>query len=361
MFLRTLQLTHFKSYTSASFQFHSPLVAITGRNGSGKTNLLDALHHLSLARSAFHKQDSQNIEHEADFYRIDATIEAQEKQNRLELTYSSLDKKKIKWNQGPVERITDHVGRLPLVLILPDEPFQMNESSEWRRNFFDNVLCQAFPPYLQALHLYKRLLAQRNATLKYFADHQRVDLDLLESIDTKMHMQAEILNEVRSRHIPELSTLVLAQSQWIAANSEEVRLERRTDLDQETHVGIFKRNLHADLESQRTNGGIHKDDYSFLLNSRSLKKTGSQGQQKTFLLALKLAQYRFLQKYNGQNPWLLMDDIFDKLDDLRIRKLVELVSNPGMGQVFLTDARPERSRDLLAGCAERVQWIHIER
>lgn len=359
MFLKSLLLTQFKSYSQASFQFDQRIVAIVGKNGSGKTNLLDALHHLSLARSTFHKQDALNITQETDFYRLDAQIEIEGKTNRLELVYSQADKKKILWNKSAVERITDHVGRLPLVLILPDEPFLMNESSEWRRNFFDNTLSQAFSEYLTALHHYKRLLNQRQATLKYFAEHRKVDLDLLVTIDSQMHPQAEVLHRMRSAYVPELAKLVSAEYQWISNQSEQAGLTRKTELDTEDHLSIFRKNIPLDLENQRTNGGIHKDDYLFLLNEKPIKKLGSQGQQKTYLLALKLAQYRFLQMQLGRNPWLLMDDIFDKLDDTRIEKLVELVSQPTMGQVFITDARPERSKDLLSASGDLVQWLAV--
>ena len=321
--------------------------------------MLDALHHLSLARSAFHKQDLLNITHEADFYRLDAQIEIESKVNRLELVYNQADKKKILWNKSSIDRITDHIGRLPLVLILPDEPYLMNESSEWRRNFFDSTLSQAFNGYLTALHLYKRLLNQRNATLKYFHEHRKTDLDLLETIDSQMHLQAEILHRIRNDYLPDLANLVATEYQWISDQSEQAGLERKTEMETEDHLTIFRRNIQHDLENQRTNGGIHKDDYQFLLDEKPIKKLGSQGQQKTYLLALKLAQYRFLQKQLGRNPWLLMDDIFDKLDDTRIQKLVELVSQPTMGQVFITDARPERSKDLLSASGDLVQWISV--
>ena len=359
MQLTRLRLTHFKNYASGDFQFEKRLCAIAGKNGAGKTNLLDAIHHVSLGRSAFHKQDAFQIRHDASFYRLDADLKQDGQKHRMELVYSPEDKKKLIWDGARAERLADHVGRLPLVLILPDEPFQMNESAEWRRSFVDSTLSQAFPLYLRHLMDFKKLLAQRNATLKYFADGRRIDLALLDAIDNQIINHTTFLYAERKNHLPQLDAHVQAAYLWLSNNAESVSIGYKTELDMFDIQTITKRNLAGDIDAQRTQGGVHKDDYVFEMDGRPLKKTGSQGQQKTFLLGLKLAQYRFLRHHRKVNPWLLMDDIFDKLDDVRIGKLVELIHQPEMGQVFLTDARPERTKQWLLASSPDYQTIEI--
>ena len=359
MLVQELKLTGFKSYTSAGFRFEGRIHAITGKNGSGKTYLLDALHHLSLGRSAFHRQDAYNIHHEAGFYRLDARFFGEPNPHRLEIVYAREEKKKLIWNGSPVEKIMDHVGRLPVVLILPDEPYQMNESSEWRRNFIDNTLSQAFSGYLNHLSRYKRLLNQRNATLKYFAERQRVDVALLDTLDEELVKETQPILETRNQFLPELIGLLREQYHFLSTDEETADLVYETDLNAKSIQEILSRNRNLDLESQRTQGGLHKDDYTYLLNGRSLKKQGSQGQQKTFLLSLKLAQHQFLRNHTDQLPWLLLDDIFDKLDDFRITRLLEKIADPEMGQVFLTDAREERTSLLMKEKEIPFQMIRI--
>lgn len=361
MRIKELKLTSFKSFSEVKFQFEGSLHAFTGLNGIGKTNLLDAIHHLSLGRSAFHKQDALNIRHGAGFYRLDARLEDSVAPHRLEMVYSPEEKKKLFWDGAPVERIASHVGKLPLVLILPDEPYQMNEAAEWRRNFTDNTLSQAFPEYLNRLSRYKRLLNQRNASLRYFAERQKTDHALLDVLDQELETESVPLFEIRTRFLPQLNRLLASQYAFLSSEAEEAGFQYDSELLHTPLFALLKQNRKADLEAQRTTGGLHKDDYIYLLNGQSLKKTGSQGQQKTFLLAMKLAQYQFLQEQKNQSPWLLLDDIFDKLDDLRIARLLERIARPDMGQVFLTDAREERTRRLMEEKGLRFQLIPIKK
>lgn len=356
MLLKSLTLTQFKNYPSQTFQLEQFRIALLGKNGSGKTNFLDALHHLALGRSLFHKQDAQQIQHGTAFYRLDAQIQSPEKTHRLELVYALGEKKNLWWDGLKTDKITDHVGRLPLVYILPDEPFHMHESSEWRRQFFDSTLAQTFPEYLHHLANYRKALTRRNASLQYFAERRMVDYAFLDALDYQLMLPSAGIHIYRSQYLPQLVQSVRHYYQWLSDGSETVDILRKTELSDGPMDQILQKNRTIDIEQQRTIGGLHRDDYLFFMDQHPLKKVGSQGQQKSFLLALKFAQYAFIQQFSLKKPWLLMDDIFDKLDDDRIEKLLQLVEGPEMGQVFLTDARPERSQSLLG---ERFQSLMI--
>jgi DNA replication and repair protein RecF len=360
LLLNQLKLVQFKSYEKAEFHFEQRVTSITGKNGAGKTNLLDALHHLSLARSLFHKQDSLNIFNDSTFYRLDAQLESGDLPIRFELVYGLEEKKKLIWNGGQVEKISEHVGKIPLVYILPDEPFLMNESSEWRRNFIDNTLSQTFPEYLYHLGRYKKLLNQRNATLKYFFERKRVDISLLETLDEELATEGNPVFAYRKKYLPSLNSFFKSHYLFLSDEAELADIQYQSDLFESSFLELLRKNRSLDLESQRTGVGIHKDDFLYLLNGKPIKKFGSQGQLKTFLLSLKMAQYQFLQTEKSQKPWLLLDDIFDKLDDTRIKRLIERIAEPEMGQVFLTDAREERSRQLLHHSGIQFQILGIK-
>lgn len=347
MLLTSIRLTNFKNHFQNQFDIENQFVALLGANGSGKTNFLDALHHISFGRSLFHKQDAFQISHGQSFYRLDAQLKDLNHHHRLELVYQEGEKKNMVWDGAKVERQLDHVGRIPLVYILPNETFQMHEGSEWRRNFFDNTFSQTFPDYLRHLAAYKKALAQRNATLQYFFERRISDFTLLDAIDHQLITNSSVLDETRRIHTPKMELLVKEYYAKLSDDAEEVGLIRKTDLDEGTMEEWLHKNRSRDLDQQRTISGLHKDDFLFSQGEHALKKVGSQGQQKSFLLALKLAQYEFIKMETGKNPWMLLDDIFDKLDEARIARLVEIIAKPDMGQVFLTDARPDRSQSIL--------------
>jgi len=345
--IRSLKLLNFKSYESLNLEFGERITVFTGKNGSGKTNLLDALHHTGLLRSAFHRQDSLNIRFGETFYRLEAGLEEQSKNFRLSIVCENEKKKMVSWNGKNLERISDHVGRIPLVLILPDEPFQMNESADWRRSAVDNVFSQAMPEYLEHLSRFRHFLSRRNALLKYFSEGRRFDPQLLDTLDEDLAAESASLFETRQASLPGLQALIQEEYRAISSGKEEVEMRYESQLQQFPPLALLHSRRQQDLEAARSTAGLHRDDYEYLMDGKPLRKFASQGQQKSFLLAFKLAQYRFFQAALQKNPVLLLDDVFDKLDELRIRHLLERIQSENMGQVFITDAREERSRELL--------------
>lgn len=246
-----------------------------------------------------------------------------------------------------------------MVLVLPDEPFQMNESSDWRRSAIDNVFSQAVDGYAEQLGRFKKILNQRNALLSYFANGRRYDSLLLDALDEELCLASAAVWNLRNLNLPALNDGLNREYQLLSSGRENASMIYRSQLAEIPAEALLKSRRQQDLEAGRTTAGLHRDDFEYLLNGHSLRKYASQGQQKSFLLALKFAQYEFIANCLGKSPCILLDDVFDKLDDERIESLLNRLSTPGMGQVFITDAREERSRSLLSGIT--CQMVSLER
>ncbi|MCS6967560.1 MAG: DNA replication/repair protein RecF [Cytophagales bacterium] len=346
MYLKALQLLNFKNYSQASFDFAPTINGIVGKNGSGKTNLLDAIYYLCLTKSAFHNTDQASKKFRESFFVVEGIIEHQEMIFYLHLSFSDHGGKILKINQKPYSKLSQHIGKFPCVLVTPYDSDLVREGSEVRRRFFDTLLCQINKTYLEQLVHYNRLLQQRNALLKQIGQHRQYIL-MLETYDEQLAPLAHFIAHQRAQLIDEMLPIFLRNYQLISQSQENASLSYCSVFQEEgIFVEIMKKNFQKDLALQHTSQGIHRDDFIFEINGNSLRKFASQGQQKSYTLALRLAQFEILTQKTGIKPFLLLDDIFDKLDDLRIKQLMRLISSGKFGQIFITDARPERTETL---------------
>ncbi|HEY0744953.1 MAG TPA: DNA replication/repair protein RecF [Chryseosolibacter sp.] len=345
MFLQKLHLFNFKNYAETSLDFSSRVNVLVGKNGSGKTNLLDAIHYLSLTRSAF-CADNYAIRMGEQFFFVKGFFQSGRLIEEISCSIQTGSKKVFKEGVNEYSKLSDHVGKYPVVLIAPDDTQLVKEGSEDRRKFFDSIISQLDRQYLEALIQYNYALRQRNSMLKMFAETNSFDGLALESYDQVLTKSGDVIFQKRKQFITEFIPVFQKYYQFIVANEEAV-LEYKTELDRTDFQEGLNVNRQRDLYLQRTNFGIHRDDFHFLLGGAELKKLGSQGQQKSFIIALKLAQFEILKNHKGFKPILLLDDIFDKLDDSRIAKLLDLIRKDELGQLFITDARPDRTRELL--------------
>lgn len=343
MHLESIELLNFKNYEEIKLRFSPEINCLVGDNGSGKTNLLDAVHYLSLTKSAFNAVDMQNIRHGEDFMVIRGQFLKADKHDTIQCSLQQGQRKTIKHNKKVYDKISEHIGRYPVVLIAPNDTDVIREGSETRRKFFDSILSQLDQQYLQWLLQYNHVLKQRNSLLKQFSERNSLDRDLLEPYNLKLIELGKSLLQARKSFLEEYLPYFHSHYQNLSEGREQVSIRYESNMDVENPLAKLENSLRRDLALQRTNVGIHKDDYVFELDGYPLKKFGSQGQQKSFLISLKLAHFDIIRQYKGYKPILLLDDIFDKLDDHRIAKLMELVSGHTFGQLFVTDARPERT------------------
>lgn len=361
MHLKSLKLFNFKNYEEFSIEFSPQINCLVGKNGVGKTNLLDAIHYLCLTRSAFNTIEQQNILHGANFFMIQGKMEKYQKEAAVVCSYQQGAKKVFKVNQTDYERFSEHIGVYPIVLVAPTDIDLVREGSEVRRKFIDSVISQTDKHYLGSLLKYSKQLKQRNALLKQFGERHYFDADLLQPYNAAIIQLSQRIAKVRNTTIEALSPIFQKYYRLLTNGQEEVALDYKTKALNEDFAIFFKGFQEKELILQRTMQGVHKDDYAFTIEGYPLKKFGSQGQQKSFIVALKLAQFEYMQSQSEIAPILLLDDIFDKLDDARIAKLLTLLSQQQFGQVFITDARPERSSTLLAQLPIEVQIHHIEK
>ncbi|MCF0043555.1 DNA replication/repair protein RecF [Dyadobacter fanqingshengii] len=361
MWLEKLHLTYFKSYEEKAFTFGEHVNCLVGENGSGKTNLLDAIYFLSLTKSAFHNQDALGIRHTADFFVLDGIFKDSSRNTQITCSMQRGQRKIFMADKKNYDRLSDHIGLFPLVLIAPNDTDLIRDGSEERRRFFDGVLAQAAPGYLTDFLQYNKILSQRNGLLKHFAERNYVDEDLLETYNEPLIILSLRIYHHRSTFMSRFVPLFYKNYDFLSSGHEQVDVIYESEVASKDFPAEFRKNRARDLHAQRTGKGIHKDEYTFEIDGVTLKKFGSQGQQKSFLIALKLAQFELLKEEKEKTPILLLDDIFDKLDDRRIQKLIELIDTGFLGQVFITDARPERSQKILENVKADVRFFEIEK
>lgn len=361
MWLEKLHLTYFKSYEEKAFTFGERVNCLVGENGSGKTNLLDAIYFLTLTKSAFHNQDALGIRHANDFFVLDGIFHESGRNIQITCSFQRGQRKVFMADKKNYERLSDHIGLFPLVLIEPNDTDLIRDGSEERRRFFDGVLAQAAPGYLSDFLQYNKILLQRNGLLKLFAERNYVDEDLLETYNEPLIILSQRIYEHRSEFMKRFVPLFYKFYEFLSSGNEQVDVIYESELSGPNFPADFRKNQSKDLHAQRTGKGVHKDEYIFEIDGVTLRKFGSQGQQKSFLIALKLAQFELLKEEKEKTPILLLDDIFDKLDDRRIHKLIELIDTGFLGQVFITDARPERSQRILENVKADVRFFEIKK
>ena len=347
MTLNHLSLLNYKNFETISFQFDPKINCLVGNNGVGKTNILDAIYHLSFGKSYFNPITSQNIKHGEDFFVIDGNYTKSEREERIIISAKRGLKKIIKRNGKPYTRFSEHIGFLPLVIISPADRDLIIEGSDTRRKFIDGVISQGNSKYLQTLINYNKVLAQRNALLKYFAINHTHNQSTLDIYNEQMHELGSYIFEKRKEFLDEFMPIFLKRYQSISNANETVNLVYKSQLQEKDLLTLLKEHTQKDKLSQYSNYGTHKDDLLFEIDEHPIKKFGSQGQQKSYLIALKLAQFDFIKKHNKVNPILLMDDIFDKLDEQRVEQIITLVDNEDFGQLFISDTHGDRTESIL--------------
>jgi DNA replication and repair protein RecF len=347
MFLKKLSLFNYKNFSEANFDFDAKINCFVGKNGVGKTNILDAIYHLANGKSYFNPLAIQNIKHNEDFFVIDGDFEKDNRSDQIISSFKKGQKKILKRNGKIYEKFSDHIGFIPLVIISPSDNDLILEGSETRRKFMDAVISQLDQNYLQQIIQYQKIISQRNALLKYFALNHTFDMDTLTIYNEQLENLGSPIFEKRKEFIKNFVPVFNKFHQIISGNSEEVNLLYESQLHEDSTLELLNTNLNKDRALQYTSVGVHKDDLSFLIESYPIKKFGSQGQQKSFLIALKLAQFDVLKKESGEKPILLLDDIFDKLDESRVEKIIEMVNNDEFGQLFVSDTHTERTENIV--------------
>ena len=359
MIIQKLHLINFKNHLEKDFDFSPQINCFVGNNGAGKTNILDALHYLSVAKSFLGNTDPNNIKSGEDFFVIDGEISDGEKENIIKIQQPKDSKKIIKKNDKSYDRIADHIGFLPSVIISPYDSNLISDSGESRRKFLDTMISQTDSEYLFNLIQYQKTVQQRNALLKSFAKNRYFDLDNLEIYNEPLIKFGTKIFEKRREFTDSILPLIQSYSEAISNGNEKVRVNYQSDLQLNTFENLLRENTEKDRMLTYTSKGIHKDDLLFEMSGNSIKKMGSQGQQKSFLIALKLSQMNRIKELTGKTPVLLLDDIFDKLDDTRVSQLIELVNQEHFGQIFITDTNKERTENVVKRINEESKIFEI--
>ncbi len=359
MILKTLSVLNYKNFDSRSFKFDSKINCFVGKNGVGKTNVLDAIYHLSFGKSYFNPVATQNIKHQQEFFVVDGEYSKLDRSEKIVVSLKKGQKKIIKRNGKAYDKFSDHIGFLPLVIISPADRDLIIEGSDTRRKFIDSVISQSDKNYLDNLIKYNKVLAQRNSLLKYFAANNTYNNDSVLVYNEQLDSLGTPIFNKRNAFLKEFIPIFKERYQTISSGSEEVNLTYKSDLFATGLKELLQHAINKDKVLQYTSVGIHKDDLNFQIKEHPIKKFGSQGQQKSFLVALKLAQFDFIKAQSGVTPILLLDDIFDKLDEQRVEQLIGLVNDENFGQLFISDTHAKRTESIVNNTNQSYEMFKL--
>ena len=360
MQLKRLLLTNYKNQKAYQVDFETPINAFVGNNGVGKTNLLDAIYHLALGKSYFNPIATQNIHFGADFFVLEGVFFKKEETEKIVCSFKKGNKKVIKRNGKAYDKIANHIGLIPLVIISPSDQDLIATGSSTRRKFMDGIIGQTDTAYLNSLLQYNRVLEQRNSLLKFFAANHQFDATNLEIYNEQLLIIGKPLHQKRKTFMEAFTPVFEKRYHQISDNKEKVRIKFQSQLDEKAFENLLEEALPKDRAIQFTSVGLHKDDLEFILGEYPIKKFGSQGQQKSFLIALKLAQFDYMRQQQGVPPIVLLDDIFDKLDAERVSKIISLLSSDDFGQIFISDTHADRTEIALETAGVEYELFQIE-
>ena len=348
VFLKNISIINYKNILDKEFKLDPKINCFVGNNGVGKTNILDAIYHLSMGKSYFNIKNDQIINKGKNYMLVDGVFELNGKKESIVCSLKLGQKKVLKRNAKPYKKFSNHIGLIPVVLISPYDNDLINEGSSERRKFIDSIISQNDKEYLTNLIAYTKVIQNRNKLLKEYNKSVDFDLDTIGVYDDQIYKLSGPIFNARENFIKEFAPLVLEKYKQISDNKEKISISYKSDLINNNIQNLIEDSFQKDVILQFTSVGLHKDDFIFNIDNNRIKKFGSQGQQKSFLIALKLAQFDYLKNKTGNSPILLMDDIFDKLDLYRVKRIVEIVNSTNFGQLFLSDTDKERIERVLS-------------
>lgn len=356
MYLKKLVLINFKNIAQAEITLSERINCFVGDNGAGKTNVLDAVYYLSMSKSALSMTDGQSVRHGEDFFVVEGTYAGDSGSNdTVNCSFLRRSGKVLKLNGKEYDRMADHVGRFPVVMVSPQDSVLITDAAEERRRYLNAFLSQLDRDYLASLMRYNAVLAERNRFLKSSSDEQ-----MLQIYDMQLADHAARIYERRRDIIERMRPLVAEFYRQLSGDREQVEIEYRSELASASMGELLLASRERDIVNGFTTSGVHRDDMSLRIGGYPLRKYGSQGQQKSFLMSLKLAQYRILAEVCGERPLLLLDDLFDKLDTSRVENLLTLVAGDDFGQIFITDCNRSRLETILSRAGEKYALFTVE-
>jgi DNA replication and repair protein RecF len=356
MYLKQISIINFKNIEQADLEFSQNMNCLIGNNGEGKTNLLDAIYYLSVTKSFFNINDRQNIKHNENYFILQGNFVRKDSEEKIYCGVQN-GEKIFKRNNKQYSRFADHLGFLPLVMISPTDISLINDSGDERRRYINSVMSQLDIVYLENLVKYNRVLMQRNKLLKQIKEKN----DIINVFNEQLNEYAQTIYQKRKRFIEQIQNYFTRVYAQVSNDSEQVSITYKSDLNENNFIDLLEKSFEKDCIMQHTTSGIHRDDIIMQMNNYPIKKIGSQGQQKTFLIALKLTQFNFFKQQTGISPILLLDDIFDKLDLHRVQHLISLVAGNDFGQIFITDSNKTRLNQILEKQKNPFSLFNVEK